>query len=400
MTIGQMLQKQKGDFNSIKINYTDENRILWHIQLPFETLKDCDTLMQCGYRTFDESHCGEKNTGIFGVVNNDLPEDITQKLDFIFPKTLQPERKSDSESDEITVRDCIRTYNNVNRIAFSLNTTIGRWYADIVNVQELFEPMNPLANFLVNNAGLSAVDSSVLNINLRTIELEGWIGQQRKERQKEQEEREKELVNYKKKPLTVFAFFLSLSICDDISRSIKMGIIGVFINICLFFCAIVFGCFLAVVFNALDEFSRTTRKKIRKQEIENRSKNKTLLMFSISFGISDFVGIFVAEYFKRSSINGILPLLGLPFGVAFSTILLFIVFCTIHEHFATAKKGIQKQKRIIDPKIWIVATGTIIVAILGGYYSLCNLTNAEFTLIFAFLGFVLSLLVSSWFGVE
>lgn len=198
MTIGQMLQKQKGDFNSIKINYTDENRILWHIQLPFETLKDCDTLMQCGYRTFDESHCGEKNTGIFGVVNNDLPEDITQKSDFIFPKTLQPERKSDSESDEITVRDCIRTYNNVNRIAFSLNTTIGRWYTDTVNVQKLFEPMNPLANFLVNNAGLSAVDSSVLNINLRTIELEGWIGQQRKERQKEQEEREKELVNYKK----------------------------------------------------------------------------------------------------------------------------------------------------------------------------------------------------------
>lgn len=36
MTIGQMFQKQKGGFNSIKINYTDENGILWHIQLPFE----------------------------------------------------------------------------------------------------------------------------------------------------------------------------------------------------------------------------------------------------------------------------------------------------------------------------------------------------------------------------
>ena len=260
--------------------------------------------------------------------------------------------------------------------------------------------MNPLANFLVNNAGLSAVDSSVLNIKLLTRELEDWIEQQKKEQQKEQEEREKELVNYKKAPLTIFAFLLGLDICGEIIRSIKMGIVGVFIDICLVLCAIVFGCFLAVVFDALDEFVRTTRKKIRKQEIENRSKNKTLLMFSISFGISDFVGIFVAEYFKQSSINGILPLLGLSFGVAFSTILLFIVFCTIYEHFATAKKGSQKQKRIIDPKIWIVATGTIIVAILGGYYSLCNLTNAEFTLIFAFFGFVLSLLVSSWFGVE
>lgn len=109
---------------------------------------------------------------------------------------------------------------------------------------------------------------------MRTRELEDWIGYQRKERQKEQEEREKELANYKKAPLTIFAFFLSFGICGEISRSIKMGIIGVFMDVCLFFCAIVFGCFLAVVFDALDKFVRTTRKKIRKQEIENRSKNK------------------------------------------------------------------------------------------------------------------------------
>ena len=140
--------------------------------------------------------------------------------------------------------------------------------------------MNPLANFLVNNAGLSAVDSSVLNINLLTRELEDWIEQQKKEQQKEQEEREKELVNYKKAPLTIFAFLLGFDICGEIIRSIKMGIVGVFIDICLVLCAIVFGCFLAVVFDALDEFVRTTRKKIRKQEIENRSKKMFFAVFT------------------------------------------------------------------------------------------------------------------------
>ena len=113
MTIGQMISKQTDGFDSVNINYTDENGIPWHIQLPFEKIKSCDAIMQCTYQIFRETYCGDKNTGIFDVVSSNLPENITQKSDFVFPKTSQPARKSDFECNEITVWDYIHGRNDV-----------------------------------------------------------------------------------------------------------------------------------------------------------------------------------------------------------------------------------------------------------------------------------------------
>lgn len=186
MTIGQMISKQTDDFDSVNINYTDENGIPWHIQLPFEKAKNCDAIMQCGYQTFKKSYCGRKIIGIFDVVSNNLPEDATQKSDFIFPKTSEPARKSNPESDEITVQDYLNTQSDIKKIAFSLNTTIGCWYTDTINVQELPETMSSLMNLFVDNVKVSDSDESVFQMFVLTKELENWREQESKKEREEQ----------------------------------------------------------------------------------------------------------------------------------------------------------------------------------------------------------------------
>lgn len=192
MTIGQMISKQKDGFDFVNINYTGENGILWHIQLPFEKAKSCDAIMQCGYQTFEESHCRGKNTGIFDIVSSDLPENITQKSDSVFPNASQPAKRSDFESNEMTARDYIDARNDVESIVFSLNTPVGYWETDAVDIQKLPEPMSSLMHLFVDNAGLSAIDNTILNIYLLTKESEHKKKEQKQEKEKKQEDVKKQ----------------------------------------------------------------------------------------------------------------------------------------------------------------------------------------------------------------
>lgn len=185
MTIGQMISKQKDEFNSVYINYTDENGICWHIQLPLKKAKKFDVIMQCRYQSFEETldYYGEEHDGIFSIIVSDIPENIIQKSDFVFPKTSQPAKKSDSECNEMIVRDYIHARNDVKKIKFGLNTMVGCWYTDTVNVQKSSSLMSSLENLFVDNATMST--SEYNDERVLQIFLQGQARKKRKRRKKQ-----------------------------------------------------------------------------------------------------------------------------------------------------------------------------------------------------------------------
>ena len=377
MTIGQMISKQTDDFDSVNINYTDENGIPWHIQLPFEKAKNCDAIMQCGYQTFKKSYCGRKIIGIFDVVSNNLPEDATQKSDFIFPKTSEPARKYNPESDEITVQDYINALNDIKKLSFSLETIVGYWDTNTINIQDLSVSMSSLENLLVNDVKLSAIDESVLKIYLLTRELESWKEQQKQKREQQQrkiqENREQEEEDQHSIRLFAGSFVLGMIPVTCYAEHLKdvgkdIGITTI-IGLALGTCVLIF--FASVILCALYVFITPAKKKMRKQEMEEGIENLTLFIFFSALSISEFVGVGVSEYLKRCSIGGILPFLGLLFGVVFSAILLFIVFCMLYEYEpgTTVKKVSINKKRIIDPRIWIVVAVEVIAGCCTAVYN-------------------------------
>lgn len=186
MAIKQIFSNEKKVPDIINLNYTDESGILWHLQLPYEKAKNCDAIMQCDYRTYEETFLRKEHIGIFSIVSSNIPKDTKQKSDFVFPKTSEPARKSNPESDEITVQDYLNTRSDIKKIAFSLNTTIGCWYTDTINVQELPEPMSSLMNLFVDNVKVSDSDESVFQMFVLTKELENWREQESKKEREEQ----------------------------------------------------------------------------------------------------------------------------------------------------------------------------------------------------------------------
>lgn len=186
MAIKQFFSNEEKVPDIINLNYTDESGILWHLQLPYKKAKNCDAIMQCDYRTYEETFLRKEYIEIFSIVSSDIPKDTKQKSDFVFPKTSEPARKSNPESDEITVQDYINARSDIKKIVFSLNTTIGCWYTDTINVQELPETMNSLMNLFVDNVKVSDSDESVFQMFVLTKELENWREQESKKEREEQ----------------------------------------------------------------------------------------------------------------------------------------------------------------------------------------------------------------------
>lgn len=211
MAIKQIFSEQKKIPDLINLNYTDESGILWHLQLPYEKAKNYDAIMQCDYRTYEETFLRKEYIGIFSIVSSDISKDTKQKSDFVFPKTSEPARKSNPESDEITVQDYLNARSDIKKIAFSLNTTIGCWYTDTINVQELPETMSSLMHLFVDNAGLSAIDNTILNIYLLTKESEH---KKEKEEQKQEKEKKQEDVKKQKEVEKIFAIVFCAISCS------------------------------------------------------------------------------------------------------------------------------------------------------------------------------------------
>lgn len=186
MAIKQFFSEQKKIPDLINLNYTDESGILWHLQLPYEKAKNCDAIMQCDYRTYEETFLRKEYIGIFSIVSSDISKDTKQKSDSVFPKTSEPARKSNPESDEITVQDYLNARSDIKKIAFSLNTTIGCWYTDTINVQELPETMSSLMHLFVDNTKVSDSDESVFQMFVLTKELKNWREQESKKEREEQ----------------------------------------------------------------------------------------------------------------------------------------------------------------------------------------------------------------------
>ena len=186
MAIKQFFSEQKKIPDLINLNYTDESGILWHLQLPYEKAKNCDAIMQCNYRTYEETFLRKEYIGIFSIVSSDISKDTKQKSDSVFPKTSEPARKYNPESDEITVQDYLNARSDIKKIAFSLNTTIGCWYTDTINVQELPETMSSLMHLFVDNTKVSDSDESVFQMFVLTKELKNWREQERKRRTKDE----------------------------------------------------------------------------------------------------------------------------------------------------------------------------------------------------------------------
>lgn len=195
MTIGQLIQtfqkqKDRFDFETININYTDENEILWHIQLSFScTVRDCDAILRCHYQTFKQECYEGKNYGTFDVISSDLPEDVKQK-DF-WPIFTQPAKKSDFKSNDITVRDYVNARDDIKKVSFVLQNTVGSmsecWVSDNIDVQEISNFTNSLADSLVDETEVSDNDSSVFQFFLHSK----GVDEERERKQKQREETER-----------------------------------------------------------------------------------------------------------------------------------------------------------------------------------------------------------------
>ena len=290
MTIGQLIQtfqkqKDRFDFETININYTDENEILWHIQLSFFcTVRDCDAILRCHYQTFKQECYEGKNYGTFDVISSDLPEDVKQK-DF-WPIFAQPAKKSDFKSNDITVRDYVNVRDDIKKVSFVLQNTVGFmsecWVSDNIDVQEISNFTNSLADSLVDETEVSDNDSSVFQFFLHSKgvdeererkqkQREETERRQRKVRQEQEKQRQKRRKIEKRKelvgniftficvilfPIFVFGFALSIGICaSDAALLMCFSVIcGMLILLLFALFAPVFACVLTILLNILKHF--------------------------------------------------------------------------------------------------------------------------------------------------
>ena len=237
MTIDQMLQKQKNKLDYIDINYTDEDGISWHSK--FIASADIPKVkairpifFNCPIQTFEEVIKIEDRHGVFSINIKDLPKEMIMAENYICPA-----RKTDLDSNNITVRDYLSVRKDIKKVYF-IQTYASESYklnchTDYFDVQELSGSLSSMANLLVDKAEVIFEDNSVLRIYLPTIECEDEPKQEQykeKERQKEQEkEREKERkkkqkwLELKESILPVGGYFAFFGFCGMVG-----GMVGEF----------------------------------------------------------------------------------------------------------------------------------------------------------------------------
>ena len=215
MTIEQILRKQDHYLDNNEVAYTDDNRIRWHCSL----IKNCKIFANCPVQTFKVTvrkngtgPYSDKYCGSFSVNSENLPKDITAVENYTCPA-----RKTDLESDNLTVRDYLQIQKNIKKIYFTRFQPYScadtdckchlYWHTDLFDVQDLSGSLSFMADILVDRVRVSDTDESVLQVFLLTREVEKWK-EQEKERKKEREkEREKEnLIEEQAKKLTIGTF--------------------------------------------------------------------------------------------------------------------------------------------------------------------------------------------------
>ena len=194
-----MLQKQKNKLDYIDINYTDEDGISWHSK--FIASADIPKVkairpifFNCPIQTFEEVIKIEDRHGVFSINIKDLPKEMIMAENYICPA-----RKTDLDSNNITVRDYLSVRKDIKKVYF-IQTYASESYklnchTDYFDVQELSGSLSSMANLLVDKAEVIFEDNSVLRIYLPTIECEDEPKQEQykeKERQKKQEDRSEE----------------------------------------------------------------------------------------------------------------------------------------------------------------------------------------------------------------
>lgn len=224
MTIEQILRKQNKYLDYNEVAYTDDNGIRWACpRMECSFIENCQTFTNCPVQTFKVTvrkngtgPYSDEYYGAFSVNSENLPKGIVAVENYTCPA-----RKTDLESDNLTVRDYLQIQKDIKKICFTRFLPYGcsatdcnchlYWHTDYFDVQELSGSLSFMADLLVDEVKVSDKDESVLQIFLLTREVEKW-NEQEKEREKEREEREKEnLIKEQEKKITI-GIFLFISV--------------------------------------------------------------------------------------------------------------------------------------------------------------------------------------------
>lgn len=223
MTIEQILRKQDHYLDNNEVAYTDDNRIRWHCSL----IKNCKIFANCPVQTFKVTvrkngtgPYSDKYCGSFSVNSENLPKDITAVENYTCPA-----RKTDLESDNLTVRDYLQIQKNIKKIYFTRFQPYScadtdckchlYWHTDLFDVQDLSGSLSFMADILVDRVRVSDTDESVLQVFLLTREVEKWKEQEKerkKERKKEELIKKQEKERLGKKLDIIFGIFLFIGV--------------------------------------------------------------------------------------------------------------------------------------------------------------------------------------------
>lgn len=111
MTIEQILRKQDDYLDYNEVAYTDDNGIRWACpRMKCSFIENCQTFANCPVQTFKVTvrkngtdRYLDKYCGAFSVNSENLPKGITAVENYTCPA-----RKTDLESDNLTVRDYLQ----------------------------------------------------------------------------------------------------------------------------------------------------------------------------------------------------------------------------------------------------------------------------------------------------
>lgn len=194
MTIKQVLQKQENKPKYIILNYTDKNGILWHAKISsadIATVEAFQPIYNYPIQTFDEIVKEEKSYGVFSIHSQNLSKEMIEIENYTCPA-----RKTDLDSDNVTVRDYLSIRKNVKKVFFTqiypCSSYKLSWSTDYFDVQDLSGSLSFMSDLLVDRVSVSDKDESVLQIFLLTREVEKW-NEQKKEEQKEWQKKQKRL---------------------------------------------------------------------------------------------------------------------------------------------------------------------------------------------------------------
>lgn len=242
MTIKQILQKQEKKPDYIIINYIDKNGILWHAKISSADIakEAFQPIFNYPIQTFDEMIKEGKSYGVFSIHNQNLSKEMIETENYTCPA-----RKTDLDSNNITVRDYLSVRKNIKKVFFTqiypCSSYKLSWDTNYFDVQELSGSLSFMADLLVDKVKVSDKDESVLQILLLTRNLEKWR-EQEKEKQKEWQKKQKRR-RLKDKILAYCAYFALFGFGGMIG-----GVIGGFNPLFGAIAGIIIGVIIGVIF--------------------------------------------------------------------------------------------------------------------------------------------------------